>query len=91
MRKKGLQGFGTVFRFSFRQQTGKAGWRLMTILPALLFLIGLPVVMMIALQSADKEITDTPVVAVYVADLTGIPSEYSRLNEAGDSVFRKIE
>ena len=59
MRKKGLEGAGTVFRFSFRQQTGKTGWRLTTILPALLFLIGIPVVMLIALQSAGKEITPT--------------------------------
>ena len=91
MRKKGLQGFGTVFRFSFRQQTGKTGWRLTTILPALLFLIGIPVVMLIALQSAGKEITETPVRAVYVADLTGIPSDYSRLNATGNSVFSDIE
>ena len=91
MRKKGLAGTGTVFRFSFLQQTGKAGWRLTTILPALLFLVGIPLVMLLALQSSDKEITETPVAAVYVADLTGIPSDYSVLNEAGDEVFSRIE
>ncbi len=91
MRKKGLQGAGTVFRFSFLQQTGKTGWRLTTILPALLFLVGIPLVMLIALQSSDKEITETPVAAVYVADMTGIPSDYSLLNEAGDEVFSHIE
>lgn len=91
MRKKGLEGAGTVFRFSFRQQTGKTGWRLTTILPALLLLLAIPLVMLIALRSADKEVTETPVRAVYVADLTGIPSDYSLLNEAGDSVFSKIE
>ncbi len=91
MRKKGLAGTGTVFRFSFLQQTGKTGWRLTTILPALLFLVGIPLVMLLALQSSDKEITETPVAAVYVADLTGIPSDYTVLNEAGDEVFSRIE
>ena len=91
MRKKGLQGTGTVFRFSFRQQTGKTGWQLTTLLPALLLLIAIPLIMVIALQSADKEITETPVTAVYVADSTGIPSDYSLLNEAGNDVFSKIE
>jgi ABC-type Na+ efflux pump permease subunit len=91
MRKKGLQGAGTVFRFSFRQQTGKTGWRLTTILPALLFLIAIPLIMVIALQSSDKEITETPVRAVYVADVTGLPSDYALLNETGDSVFSGIE
>ena len=47
--------------------------------------------MLLALQSSDKEITETPVAAVYVADLTGIPSDYSVLNEAGDEVFSRIE
>ena len=91
MRKKGLQGTGTVFRFSFLQQTGKTGWRLTTVLPALLMLVAIPLIMVIALQSADKEITETPVTAVYVADSTGIPSDYSLLNEAGNDVFSKIE
>ena len=91
MRKKGLEGAGTVFRFSFRQQTGKTGWRLTTILPALLFLIAIPLIMVIALQSADKEIKETPITAVYVADRTGIPSDYALLNGAGDSVFSQIE
>ena len=91
MRKKGLQGTGTVFRFSFRQQTGKIGWRLTTLLPALLFLLGIPLVMALALRSSDKEITETPVAAVYVADMTGIPSDYSILNKTGNSVFSRIE
>ncbi len=91
MRKKGLQGTGTVFRFSFRQQTGKTGWRLTTILPTLLFLIGIPLIMVLAMQSSDKEITETPVAAVYVADDTGIPSDYSVLTRTGDSVFSQIE
>ncbi len=50
MRKKGLQGTGTVFRFSFRQQTCKAGWRLTTVLPALALLLAIPLIMLIALQ-----------------------------------------
>ncbi len=91
MRKKGLQGTGTVFRFSFRQQTGKTGWRLTTLLPALALLLGIPLIMLIALQSADKELTETPVTAVCVADTTGIPSDYSVLKETGDPVFSGIE
>jgi ABC-type Na+ efflux pump permease subunit len=91
MRKKGLQGTGTVFRFSFRQQTCKAGWRLTTVLPALALLLAIPLIMLIALQSADKELTETPVAAVCVADATGIPSDYSVLKETGDPVFSGIE
>ncbi len=91
MRKKGLQGAGAVFRFSFRQQTGKMGWRLTTLLPALALLIAIPLIMVIALKNGDKEVTETPVTAVYVADLTGIPSDYSVLKTGGDPVFGEIE
>ena len=40
MKKKGFQGAGAVFRFSLRQQTGRLGWRLMTLLPTLILLVG---------------------------------------------------
>ncbi len=75
MRKKGLQGAGAVFRFTFRQQTGKTGWQLTTLLPALLFLIAIPLIMLLSLKHTDKEITDTPIAAAFVADETGIPSD----------------
>ena len=91
MRKKGLQGTGAVFRFTFRQQTGKTGWRLTTLLPAILLLVGIPLVMLLVLQSADKEVTETPVTTVFVADETGIPSDYAILKETGDPVFGKID
>ena len=91
MRKKGLQGAGAVFRFSFRQQTGKVGWRLTTLLPALVLMIAIPLIMIIAMKSGGKEITETPITAVYVADETGIPSDYSILRNTGGSVFGGID
>ncbi len=91
MKKKGLQGTGAVFRFTFRQQTGKTGWRLTTLLPALLLLIGIPLIMLLALRSGDEEVTETPVTAVFVADETGIPSDYAVLKETGDPVFRGLD
>ena len=91
MRKKGLEGTGTVFRFSLRQQTGTVGWRLTTLLPAILLLILIPTIMLIVLRTGDEEITETPVTAVYVADETGVPTDYSVLRETGDPVFSGIE
>ncbi len=91
MRKKGLQGTGTVFRFTFRRQTGTVGWRLATILPALLLLLLIPLIMLLSLKSEDEEITETPITAVWVADETGLPSDCSILRETGDPVFSGIE
>ena len=91
MRKKGLQGTGTVFRFTLRRQTGTVGWRLTTILPALLLLLLIPAIMLLSLKSGDEETTETPVTAVYVADETGIPADYAILKETGSPVFSGIE
>ena len=91
MRKKGLQGTGAVFRFTLLQQTGKTGWRLTTLLPAVLLLLAIPLIMVLSLKSGRREIVQTPVTAVYVADETGIPSDYSVLNEAGDPAFRGVD
>lgn len=91
MRKKGLGGAASVFRFSLRQQTGSVGWRLMTLLPALLLLVLIPLIMLIAARSGEKQVLETPVSAVYVADETGIPTDYSLLREEGEEAFRGIE
>ena len=91
MRKRGLQGTGAVFRFSLSQQCAKTGWRLMTLLPALLLLIGIPLTMVLVQQSGEKEVDSTPVAAVFVADETGIPSDYGLLNGAGDRVYSAVD
>ena len=91
MRKKGLQGTGTVFLFSLKRQTGTTGWRLTSILPALLLLILIPAIMLIVLLTGDKEITETPVAGVYVSDDTGIPSDWAILKETGNPVFSGID
>ncbi len=90
MRKKGLQGFAPVFRFSLWQQTVSIGWRLMTLLPALLFLILIPLIMLLVARGGEKTVTETPVTAVYVADETGLPSDYGVLSEEGEEAFREI-
>ncbi len=90
MRKKGLQGFAPVFRFSLWQQTGSTGWRLMTLLPALLLLVAIPLIMLLAARDGEKTVTETPVTSVYVADETGLPSDYGVLSGEGEEAFRGI-
>ncbi len=90
MRKKGLQGFAPVFRFSLWQQTVSIGWRLMTLLPALLLLVAIPLIMLLVARGGEKTVTETPVTAVYVADETGLPSDYGVLSEEGEEAFRGI-
>lgn len=91
MKKKGLQGAGRVFRFTFRQQTGKPGWILTTALPMVIFLVAIPLIMLLFEQHRDEPATETSIRQVYVADETGIPTDYSLLNQTGDGVFSNIE
>lgn len=91
MKRNGLRGTGAVFRFTLRQQINKTGWRLATLLPALLLLIGIPAVMLLVSARGEKTVTDTGIAAVYVADMTGIPSDYSILCGEGNPAFAGIE
>ena len=91
MRKRGLQGALPVFRFSLRQQTGTVGWRLMTLLPALLLLLAIPTVMLLVARSGEKVLLETPVRTVYVTDETGLPADYGLFREEGEEAFRAIE
>lgn len=90
MKKKGLQGAGQVFRFTFRTQTCRPGWLLATLLPMVIFLIAIPLVMLLIEQHRDEPIAETPIRQVYVVDETGLPAEYSVLNQTEDAVFSKI-
>ena len=91
MKKKGLQGAGRVFRFTFRQQAWKPGWILMTILPMVIFLTAIPLVMLLVEQHQDEPLTETPIRQVCVADETGLYADYSALDQTGDEVFSDIE
>ena len=90
MRKSGLQGFAPVFRFTLRQQTSSVGWRLMTLLPALLLLVLIPTIMLLVARGGEKTVTETPVTVVYVADETSLPSDYGLLSGEGEEAFRGI-
>lgn len=90
MKKKGLQGAGRVFRFTFHQQAWKPGWMLMTILPMVIFLVAIPLIMLLVEQHRDEPVTETPIRQVCVADETGLPADYSVLNQTEDEVFSNI-
>jgi ABC-type Na+ efflux pump permease subunit len=62
----------------------------MTLLPALLLLILIPLIMLLVARGGEKTVTETPVTAVYVADETGLPSDYGVLSEEGEEAFRGI-
>ena len=91
MRKKGLQGAKTVFLFTLRQQMRRGGWRVMTLLPTVLLLIGIPLAMVLVQLSQGKEEKATELSAVYVVDETGLPGDYAVLNEGPGEVFTGIE
>ena len=91
MKKKGLQGFGQVFRFTFRRQAWKPGWILATVLPMVIFLIAIPLIMLLIDRHQEEPVTETPIKAVYVADLTGLPADYAALNQTENEIFRNIE
>ena len=90
MKKKGLQGAGQVFRFTFRRQAWKPGWILATVLPMVIFLIAIPLIMLLVEQHQDEPVTETPIRQVFVADTTGLPAEYAALNQTGDEVYSDI-
>lgn len=91
MKKKGFQGAGAVFRFSLRQQTVRIGWRLMTLLPTLLLLVGIPLTLVLVQMGRDDPPEATEIRTVFVADETGLPGDYDLLNHTGDPVFSAIE
>ncbi|MBR4691722.1 MAG: ABC transporter permease [Oscillospiraceae bacterium] len=91
MRKKGLRGAKTVFLFTLRQQMQRAGWQVMTLLPAILLLIGIPLAMVLVQLSQGKEEKATELSAVYVVDETGLPGDYAVLNEGLSEIFTGIE
>ena len=91
MKKKGFQGAGAVFRFSLRQQTGRLGWRLMTLLPTLILLVGIPLTLVLVQMGRDDPPEATEIRTVFVADETGLPGDYDLLNHTGDPVFSAIE
>lgn len=91
MKKRGLQGTGSVFRFSFRQQAGKTGWLVATILPMLLLLILIPAIMLLVERGSRKPDKPTLLKYVFIGDETGVNTDYAVLNQAEDPVFSSIE
>ena len=91
MKKKGLQGTAQVFRFTFSRQARKTGWLLGTILPALVFLIAIPVILLLADRANEKPTEASPLKTVYIADETGLPADYAALNLTEDEAFTAVD
>ena len=72
MRKQSFKGTGDVFRFSLRQQTGRPGWWVGTLLPALLLLVGIIAALLISAATGEKKVTATAIHTVYIADETNL-------------------
>lgn len=90
MRKQSFKGTGDVFRFSLRQQTGRPGWWVGTLLPALLLLVGIIAALLISAATGEKKVTATAIHTVYIADETNLLCDYSALSLLGDEVYSDI-
>ncbi len=92
MRQGLLGGWTKVFRFTLARTAGTRGWRILTILPALLLLLIIPA-LLLAFGGEDRETEDpaapaeTALRTVYAADELPGRSEPELLNGLGDERF----
>lgn len=92
MKKEGLQGWTSVFSFTFKQHVGKKGWRVLTVSVALILLIGITAGMFIYeyFQKNKEVITKTAITEVLVVDSTEGGAYYEYLNLLGDQIYNNL-
>lgn len=94
MRKGILGGWGKVFRFSLARTVSGKGWKLLTLIPALLLLLGIPALLLLLQDRGgeEEEAWDkTSLRVVYVADETPGELDFSLLNTLGDPLYSELE
>lgn len=92
MRQGILSGWGKVFRFSLARTVSGKGWRLLTLIPALVLLIAIPLLFLLTYRAPEEEEPlETSLRTVYVADLTPGELDFSLLNGLGDPLYDSLE
>ena len=95
MRKGFLGGWEKVFRFSLSRTVSGKGWKLLTLIPALLLLICIPALVLLLQDSGGEEeeaVWDrTSLRVVYVADETPGELDFSLLNGLGDPLYSGLD
>ena len=93
MRKGFLSGWGKVFRFSLSRTVSGKGWKLLTLIPALLLLLCIPaLVILLQDRGGEEEAWDrTALRVVYVADETPGELDFRALNGLGDPVYSGLD
>ena len=90
MRQGALNGWGKVFRFTLSRTVSGKGWKLLTLIPALLLLVCIPVIFLLAHGEGEEELTSTSLRVVYVADETPGDLDFSLLNQLGDPLYSDL-
>ncbi len=93
MRQGILTGWNKVFRFSLGRTVSGKGWKLLTLIPALVLLLCIPVLFLLLQDSGEEEeIWDrTSLRVVYVADETPGELEFGLLNDLGDPLYSGLD
>ena len=90
MRGNALSGWGKVFSFTLGRTVSGKGWKLLTLIPALLFLVCIPLIFLLS-RDGEEEPKTTSLTTVYVADETPGELDWSLLNGLGDSLYDAVE
>ena len=95
MRQGLLNGWGKVFRFSLDRTVSGKGWKLLTLIPALILLLCIPALFLLSAapdREEEGEVWDrTSLRVVYVADETPGELDFSLLNGLGDPLYSHLE
>ncbi len=91
MRRGILTDWGKVFRFSLARTVSGKGWKLLTLIPALVLLIAIPAIFLLTYKEPEEQEDEaTSLRVVYVADETPGELDYGLLNSLGDPVFNTL-
>jgi ABC-type Na+ efflux pump permease subunit len=92
MKKEGLTGWTKVFAFTFSQHVKKQGWRAVTVIVALVLLIGISAGMFIYeyIQKNKEVLTKTDITEVLIVDSSKGSANYDYLNMLGDPIYNKL-
>ena len=92
MRQGVLSGWGRVFRFSLARTVSGRGWKLLTLIPALVLLAAIPAIFLLTYKApeAEEEPGETSLRTVYVADGTPGELDFSLLNSLGDPLYSAL-
>ncbi len=89
-----FKNFGTVFSYSFGNQVKAKGYKITTIVLAILLLFG-PLLILPAVQlyqkNNDDSLDPSAVTAVYTVDERGVATDLSPMNNLGEEDYSNIE